>query len=128
MSWINMLEIIYPVGSVYLSIGSISPASVVGGTWKKIEGALLGFAGGNYGSVDNYNGSNFMTVEQMPSHTHDNPVAVIYNGNAAQDRSLFATNSPFWNKNDSNNATAPTGGGQEFIPRNYTCYGWVRTA
>lgn len=114
--WVNLLEYVYPVGSIYLSILDNSPASIVGGTWKKIEGALLGFAGGNYGSVDNYNGSNFMTTEQMPSHNHANPVAVMFGGDAAQSRSIFATNSDFWNKADWNNATAETGGGARIYP------------
>jgi microcystin-dependent protein len=63
-----------------------------------------------------------LTIAQMPSHTHAqdshnhsqnshnhaNPVAVTYGGNAANNRSIFATNSPFWSSADWNNATAST--------------------
>lgn len=49
------------------------------------------------------------TTSENGSHTHGNPVAVVYGGDAGNYRSLFATNSPFWNGNDPNNATAPAG-------------------
>lgn len=63
-----------------------------------------------------------LTEAQMPSHTHiqnshnhtQNPhshnprVAVIYNGNAGNNRSVFATNSPFWSTSDANNVVSST--------------------
>ncbi len=66
-----------------------------------------------------------LTVTEMPSHTHTqnahshaNPVAVTYGGNAGTYRSIFATNSPFWSGADWNNPTSAatatnqnTGGG-----------------
>ena len=36
-----LLEKGYPVGAVYLSTVSISPASVIGGTWERIENKAL---------------------------------------------------------------------------------------
>ena len=54
MAYINMLEIVYPVGSIYISINDVSPAEVIGGTWQKIENKFL------YGTSDTpgiYNGN-----------------------------------------------------------------------
>ena len=48
----------------------------------------------------------------MPSHIHGNPVAINNGGDASHYMSIFATNSDFWSRNDSNNATASTGGNQ----------------
>ena len=42
------------------------------------------------------------------AHIHPNPVAVTYNGGAAMNRSIFATNSPFWSMADWHNPTAST--------------------
>lgn len=49
MSFINMLELVYPVGSIYISINNMSPAEIVGGTWQKIENQFL------YGTSENSN-------------------------------------------------------------------------
>lgn len=35
------LDRIYPIGSIYLSASSVSPASFLGGTWERIENKAL---------------------------------------------------------------------------------------
>lgn len=72
MAWINLLECIYPVGSVYLSIEPVSPASIVGGTWSKKETGCLACAGASgYADAGQSGGSSTISLEQMPSHNHD---------------------------------------------------------
>lgn len=70
MAYINLLEIIYPVGSVYISTNATSPAEIIGGSWTKIEGAALrscsetdeiGYVGSD---------THTLTVAEMPSHIH----------------------------------------------------------
>ena len=34
-TWTNILDLVYPVGSIYQSVNSSSPASLFGGTWTK---------------------------------------------------------------------------------------------
>lgn len=51
-----------------------------------------------------------LSVAEMPSHSHNPIVAVVYGGNASTYRSVFATNSAFWGY-DANNAVQATGGG-----------------
>lgn len=41
MAFINFLDVLYPVGSVYWSTASISPASLIGGTWTQLKGGLV---------------------------------------------------------------------------------------
>lgn len=69
-TWKSVLDIFYPVGSLYFSTNYTSPASVIGGTWTKIENALLGATGDKMGDIKNYNGSYRITVNQMPAHSH----------------------------------------------------------
>jgi hypothetical protein len=35
-SFVNLLDIVYPIGSVYFSTNTTSPASTVGGTWTSV--------------------------------------------------------------------------------------------
>ena len=48
----NILDFIYPVGSIYMSINSTNPSQLFGGTWEEIEEpelvAWLVFDGGSY--------------------------------------------------------------------------------
>jgi hypothetical protein len=44
----GLVQLIYPIGSIYLSITNTSPASLFGGTWEQIEDTFLLAAGQNY--------------------------------------------------------------------------------
>lgn len=121
----------YPVGSIYISVNETNPTNYFGGTWERIQDTFLLCAGSTY-SAGSTGGeaTHTLTVDEMPSHSHSNPCAVVYNGNATYYRSLFATNSDFWSKSDWNNATASTGGGQAHnnMPPYLAVYVWKRTA
>ena len=41
MAWKNLLEFVYPVGSVYFSTINTSPASTIGGTWTQITNCFI---------------------------------------------------------------------------------------
>ena len=62
---------LYPVGAVYISVNSTSPASLFGGTWESIGGRFLLGAGDSYaaGSTGG-EATHKLTVNEMPSHTH----------------------------------------------------------
>lgn len=80
---------LYPVGAVYISVNSTSPASLFGGTWEQIKGRFL-LAYGDNGDGWNYSlGStggeptHKLTVNEMPSHTH-----VIYRNIGTDDNNF----------------------------------------
>ena len=41
----DLLDTIYPVGSIYMSVNNTSPASFLGGTWEQIKDRFLLGAG-----------------------------------------------------------------------------------
>ena len=40
-NFVNLLDIVYPIGSVYITFSDVSPADSVGGSWEKIDGKFL---------------------------------------------------------------------------------------
>ena len=40
-NFVNLLDIVYPIGSVYITFSDISPVDSVGGSWEKIDGKFL---------------------------------------------------------------------------------------
>lgn len=68
----NYLDKVYPVGSIYMSTNSTSPATLFGGEWKALnEGRVL--IGANSTYPVNSTGGEFehtLTEEETPSHTH----------------------------------------------------------
>lgn len=128
-NFVNLLDIVYPVDSIYQSMNETSPADVIGGTWTQIKTFLYG---ADTAKETGGEATHTLTVDEMPSHGHGIVVAVVYGGNAAMHRILFATNSPAWNNGnpDWNNAAQNTGGGQAHnnLPPYTTCFIWYRTA
>ena len=44
----ELIDLIYPVGSIYISVNSVSPATLFGGTWEQIQDRFLLSAGNQY--------------------------------------------------------------------------------
>ena len=67
----NLINYIYPIGSIYMSVNEVSPAAFIGGTWEKIENRFLLAAGSDYatGSTGG-EASHVLTIDEMPSHKH----------------------------------------------------------
>ena len=70
----------YPIGSIYISVDSTSPASLFGGTWEQLEGRTLIGAGtvtdeNNLSQTftlgaDGGELKHTLTLDEMPSHNH----------------------------------------------------------
>ena len=67
----DLIDVIYPVGSIYMSVNSTSPATLFGGTWEKIEDTFLLASGTNYATgTTGGEATHILTTDEMPSHTH----------------------------------------------------------
>ena len=64
------MDVIYPVGSIYISANAISPATSIGGTWTKIENCLLAASGNVYNVAGGYAGNDMISSTAMPDHQH----------------------------------------------------------
>lgn len=63
---LSIVDLIYPVGSIYMSVNSADPGALFGGTWQQIKDRFLLSAGDTY-TAGNTGGSAKAT---LPSHTH----------------------------------------------------------
>lgn len=128
MSFVNLLELIYPVGSIYCSTSDTSPASSVGGTWTKIEDAVLR-SGDEIGYVgtDTHN----ITTSEMPSHRHI--ASGVWGVTCSQSMNTGNINATYLNNGNlvyGSNVYQNVGGGQamSLVQRSYNCFIWYRTA
>lgn len=71
-TWSDLvLDLVYPVGSLYMSINSTSPAILFGGSWAAIENRMIIGASTTY-AVGNTGGSATTTISNanLPTHVH----------------------------------------------------------
>lgn len=61
----------HPVGSIYLSVSSTSPATLFGGTWERIQNCFLLAAGSSYAAgTTGGEAEHTLTVDELPAHSH----------------------------------------------------------
>lgn len=68
----SILEMVYPVGSIYISVNSINPNSLFGfGIWEQIKDKFLLAAGDIHGAGEiGGEESHTLTSDEIPSHSH----------------------------------------------------------
>ena len=78
MAYVNLGQVIYPVGAIYASANSTSPASLFGGNWTQITNAALrGSTRVGYTGADTHT----LTINEMPSHNHLDQSRVSWSDN-----------------------------------------------
>ena len=68
----DLLNRVYPVGSIYMSAVNVSPAAFLGGTWQAIEQGRMLMAAGSSWQAGTTGGAVYhtLTVQEMPAHDH----------------------------------------------------------
>ena len=139
----RLLNLIYPVGSIYMSVNAVSPATFLGGTWERIQDKFLLSAGSTYepGSSGG-EATHTLTENEMPSHKHDlawndaNPLIASLSGNKAGASSATAYQQGYRMTYATSNVypdstiALPVGGGSAHnnMPPYLAVYVWQRTA
>ena len=123
----TVFDMVYPVGSVYVSASSTSPATLFGGTWVQIKDKFLLSAGDTYkAGATGGEATHVLTVDEMPRHNHS-----IDNLNASGSTTPYMTVQAQEKKGYGGNVqTFFTGGGQAHnnMPPYIVVYIWQRTA
>lgn len=126
-----LLDLVYPVGSVYISYNSASPAALFGGTWEQIQGQFLLASSESYpaGSTGG-EATHTLTVSEMPSHNHILNASYSSAGSSSSvEGKMLAgddNNGWIWNHSATNNTG--DGAAHNNMPPYLAVYMWQRTA
>ena len=67
----SLVDIIYPVGSIYMSVNNVNPGTLFGGVWQAISGRFLLAANSTYPLGTTGGSANKqLSVNEMPVHSH----------------------------------------------------------
>ncbi len=67
----ELLNAVYPVGSIYISVSETSPNTLFGGTWERLKDRFLLAAGDSHvAGATGGEAAHTLTVEEMPKHGH----------------------------------------------------------
>lgn len=119
---------VYPIGSIYLSVNSVNPGELFGGTWERIQDVFL-LASGNTYDAGSTGGEreHKLTVNEMPSHRHNIAIAT---GSVSGTEYFHAEQTQGGSYPIYSSPVQPTGGGvaHNNMPPYLAVYVWKRTA
>jgi hypothetical protein len=143
-----IVDLIYPVGSIYVAYDNTSPATRFGGTWTQITDRFLYCAN----SAGTTGGSKKISVANLPSHNHGftgtkatgsfatmhqrTPAESWYSGafsKTSEQSGGYSTSGDAdhykitWNYTPAG-TVGNTGSGSDYMPPYITVFAWRRTA
>ena len=138
-------ELIYPVGSLYLSAADTDPGVLFGGTWERIRDRFLLAAGTAYGAgTTGGEAVHTLTENELPAHAHDPANEAGYYGFITNSQKAFTVGdmgvqsgsgryypyAPAAFDISRNTKTGSVGGGKAHnnMPPYLAVYVWQRTA
>lgn len=142
------VDLIYPVGSIYMSVNATNPKDLFGGTWEQIQGRfLLGMSSSYPAGSTGGEAQHTLTTNEIPLHNHaigqDGNTSLVLPTNVAVDdssHSQYVTTleggMSGWYKSSvawggaivTRNQTYPYGQSHNNMPPYLAVYIWKRTA
>lgn len=125
----SLIDLVYPVGAVYISMNQTSPHTLFGGTWTQIQGRFLIGAGTAYpaGSTGG-EATHTLTASEIPDHTH----SFKYTGQSATTGvnaiRLYQAASNQYNAYSGGQSSNCGGRAHNNLPPYMAVYMWTRTA
>ena len=130
-----ILNMVYPIGSIYTSMNNTSPATLFGGVWEQIVDRFMYCTSSTSLQTG---GSKKISVNQLPAHehgfrdytftwhwgkTHDEPYHVYANARCTPGAS---DNNHIHTQPEEHNRTKTVGNGDDYMPPYITVYAWYR--
>ena len=126
----NILDLVYPVGSIYMSVNSTNPKTLFGGTWVQLQDRFLLGAGTSYkNGTTGGEATHALSQSEMPTHNHGTyPVGgkFVSTGSTGEGANISTGGGGYV----MNLSTANAGGGSPHnnMPPYLVVYMWKRTA
>ena len=126
-------DLIYPVGSIYISVNNTNPSKYFGGTWQQITSdAYLKIVTSKGGQLGGTSSNHKIPISSIPSHNHSfdknaNPAfeTVYISGNSTSGMTSQASG---YGLTSGYTSIGNTGGGEAYYPYYYGIYVFKRTA
>lgn len=132
----DLIDIIYPVGYIYMSVNNTDPSVLFGGTWVQIKDTFLLACGDTYSNGATGGSANAVVVSHTHTQSqHQHEIGSLQRYNASSGSATAAVGYGYGNTNNyktSNitptiNSTGESGTGKN-MPPYLAVYVWKRTA
>lgn len=133
MAYVNLGQVIYPVGSVYHSFNTISPASIFGGSWSALNNQFLLSSNGNINTTGG-EWNHTLTAREIPDHKHAFAINIQHtdgetvSGEALTSGLQLGGRRRYFGVTHTTDDTAVGGEAHNNMPPYITCRIWKRTA
>jgi hypothetical protein len=124
----------YPVGAIYMSVVSTSPATLFGGTWSALQDRFLVGAGGTYAvNATGGEATHVLTTAEMPAHQHViqtnfSSGTTAHGHNSGGNKVADASSVQNGTASDHLTNSAGSDGAHNNLPPYLAVYMWKRTA
>ncbi|MDR2074478.1 MAG: DUF859 family phage minor structural protein [Oscillospiraceae bacterium] len=126
----DVLNLVYPVGAIYMSVSSTNPSSLFGGSWSLWGSGrvpvCVNTSDSDFNTVEETGGAKTVTLttSQMPSHTHG--LARAPAGSGYKESYGYTTTAT--REQTTYSDSAGSGSSHTNLQPYITCYMWKRTA
>lgn len=120
-------DLIYPIGSIYLSVNATNPSKYFGGTWEQITSdAYLKIVTSNAGALGGTSADHKIPIASMPRHNHELKGALTGKTEPISNTgNNWAQTTESWSQS---RYIGYTGNSDPYYPYYYGIYVWKRTA
>lgn len=88
----KLLDFIYPIGAIYMSVNNTDPSNLFGGTWEKLENKFLLGSGDEAIGVTGGEKTHTLSGAELPTHTHPFAANSTSSGNHSHGTASTANN------------------------------------
>lgn len=127
----GIANLIYPVGSIYMSLNQADPSTLFGGTWERIQDKFLLAAGGTYSAGSEGGNAAHKHISPVGYNADNKAVGISYaqgQTNVTVNGAMAATGDTASVGSAAYTWTLPSTSQESNVPPYLAVYVWKRTA